>query len=91
MSYGNSQYALGQVIAPFLNPEDAQRVLEVLARRFWKYGLSLHPQKTRLVEFGRAARKCLNRRTRGITLPRGKYQHLLQRHLLALPHCSYLG
>lgn len=39
----------------FQNYEDAQRVLEVLAKRFSKYGLSLHPQKARLVEFGRAA------------------------------------
>jgi retron-type reverse transcriptase len=39
----------------FQNQEDAQRVLEVLAKRFSKYGMSLHPQKTRLVEFGRAA------------------------------------
>jgi len=39
----------------FQNKEDAQRVLEVLAKRFSKYGLSLHPQKTRLVEFGRMA------------------------------------
>ena len=35
--------------------EDAQRVLEVLPKRFAKYGLTLHPQKTRLVEFGRRA------------------------------------
>jgi len=35
--------------------EDAQRVLEVLPKRFAKYGLTLHPQKTRLVEFGRSA------------------------------------
>lgn len=35
--------------------EDAQRVLEVLPKRFAKYGLQLHPQKTRLVEFGRRA------------------------------------
>jgi group II intron reverse transcriptase/maturase len=35
--------------------EDAQRVLEVLPKRFAKYGLTLHPQKTRLVEFGRCA------------------------------------
>jgi RNA-directed DNA polymerase len=168
----------------FQNKEDAQRVLEVLAKRFSKYGLSLHPQKTRLVEFGRVAlttaekrgtqpatfeflghthvcargrrgafmvkvrtmkkrlkrslkavaqwcrihrhdpvkeqqatlnaklrghyqyygrasnyqslwqfycavkgiwRKWLNRRTRGTTLPWGKYQQLLQRHPLALP------
>jgi RNA-directed DNA polymerase len=35
--------------------EDALRVLEVLPKRFAKYALTLHPQKTRLVEFGRSA------------------------------------
>jgi RNA-directed DNA polymerase len=34
---------------------DAERVLEVLPKRFAKYGLTLHPQKTRLVKFGRSA------------------------------------
>lgn len=33
--------------------EDARRVLEVLPKRFGKYGLTLHPEKTRLVEFRR--------------------------------------
>jgi hypothetical protein len=32
--------------------EDAERVLDVLAKRFAKYGLTLHPDKTRLIEFG---------------------------------------
>jgi group II intron reverse transcriptase/maturase len=35
--------------------EDAERVLEVLTKRFTKYGLRLHPEKTRLIEFGRKA------------------------------------
>lgn len=35
--------------------EDAERVLEVLTQRFGKYGLKLHPDKTRLMEFGRHA------------------------------------
>jgi group II intron reverse transcriptase/maturase len=35
--------------------EDAERVLEVLAKRFAKYGLTLHPEKTRLLAFGRSA------------------------------------
>ena len=35
--------------------EDAQRVLEVLPKRFARYGLTLHPEKTRLLEFGRRA------------------------------------
>lgn len=33
--------------------EDARRVLEVLPKRFGKYGLTLHPEKTRLVPFVR--------------------------------------
>jgi group II intron reverse transcriptase/maturase len=33
--------------------EDAQRVMEVLPKRFAKYGLTLHPDKTRLVPFVR--------------------------------------
>ena len=39
----------------FQYKEDAERVLEVLPKRFGKYGLTLHPEKTRLVEFGRYA------------------------------------
>jgi RNA-directed DNA polymerase len=39
----------------FEKEEDAQKVLEVLDKRFSKYGLTLHPDKTRLVDFGRAA------------------------------------
>lgn len=31
--------------------EDAERVLEVLGKRLGKYGLQLHPDKTRLVDF----------------------------------------
>jgi RNA-directed DNA polymerase len=34
---------------------DARRVLEVLPKRFGKYGLTLHPEKTRLVPFQRPA------------------------------------
>ena len=33
--------------------EDAQRVYAVLPKRFGKYGLNLHPTKTRLIPFGR--------------------------------------
>jgi len=35
--------------------EDAEKVMAVLVRRFEKYGLKLHPEKTRLIEFGREA------------------------------------
>ncbi len=37
----------------FACEEDARRVLEVLPKRFGKYGLALHPDKTRLVPFQR--------------------------------------
>jgi RNA-directed DNA polymerase len=42
-------------IIGFACEEDARRVLEVLPKRFGKYGLTLHPDKTRLVAFGRPA------------------------------------
>src|SRR5712691_6944758 len=42
-------------ICCFQYREDAERALEVLRQRFEQYGLRLHPDKTRLIEFGRAA------------------------------------
>jgi group II intron reverse transcriptase/maturase len=39
----------------FEHKEDAEKVKEVLAKRFSRFGLTLHPEKTRLVEFGRYA------------------------------------
>jgi RNA-directed DNA polymerase len=35
----------------FAREDDARRVMEVLPKRFGKYGLTLHPEKTRLVRF----------------------------------------
>lgn len=37
----------------FQSKRDAERVLAVLPKRFGKYGLTLHPEKTRLVRFER--------------------------------------
>jgi hypothetical protein len=31
--------------------EDADRIMKVLALRFAKYGLMIHPEKTRLIDF----------------------------------------
>jgi len=36
--------------------EDARRVMEVLPKRFAKYGLTIHPEKTRVVRFQRPDR-----------------------------------
>ena len=47
----------------FACEEDARRVLEVLPKRFGKYGLTIHPDKTRLVPF-RSRRRGPTGRTR---------------------------
>lgn len=39
----------------FQHREDAEKVLAALSQRFAEYGLTLHPEKTRLLEFGRSA------------------------------------
>jgi RNA-directed DNA polymerase len=41
------------LVMGFTCEQDARRVLEVLPKRFGKYGLTLHPDKTRLVPFRR--------------------------------------
>ena len=41
------------VVIVFSRERDARRVLAVLPERFGKYGLKLHPEKTRLVRFRR--------------------------------------
>lgn len=50
------RYADDAVLA-FEREEDARRVLAVLGKRFGKYGLRLHPDKTRLVDFRRPTRR----------------------------------
>lgn len=44
------RYADDAVLA-FSSERDARRVYEVIGKRFAKYGLTLHPEKTRLVAF----------------------------------------
>ena len=67
-----SRFARGDVIivrwaddfiAGFEHRDDAERFLEELRGRFAKFGLELHPGKTRLIEFGRHAAR--NRAARG--------------------------
>jgi len=41
----------------FEHERDARRVFDVLAKRLAKYGLTLHPEKTRLVDFRRPDRR----------------------------------
>jgi group II intron reverse transcriptase/maturase len=43
----------------FEHERDARRVLDVLRKRLAKYGLTLHPEKTRLIDFRRPDRRAL--------------------------------
>jgi RNA-directed DNA polymerase len=54
-------------IVGFEHQEDALRFLADLRERFAKFGLELHPDKTRLIEFGRHAAR--RRRARGLGRP----------------------
>ena len=54
-------------IVGFEHEEDARRFLGELRERLAKFGLELHPDKTRLIEFGRHA--AWRRRRRGLGKP----------------------
>jgi len=41
------------IVIAFEREDDARRVMDVLPKRFGRYGLTLHPDKTRLVRFER--------------------------------------
>src|SRR5215475_8692761 len=60
------RYADDQV-AGFEHEEDARRFLDAMRTRFETFALALHPEKTRLIEFGRHA--AVNRERRGIGKP----------------------
>jgi group II intron reverse transcriptase/maturase len=52
-------------IVGFEHEEDARRFLVELRERFARFGLELHPDKTRLIEFGRHAARRRNERGLG--------------------------
>ena len=52
-----------RLVVGFQHRRDAERFLHELGGRMEKFGLALHPEKTRLIEFGRFAAE--NRRKRG--------------------------
>lgn len=49
----------------FAHEHDAQRVMDVLPKRFGKYGLTLHPEKTKMIELVRP-----DKRSRRVRAPR---------------------
>lgn len=61
-----ARYADDSVIG-FQYEEDAERFLEAMRERYGKFGLALHPQKTRLIEFGRYAEQ--RRKKQGLGRP----------------------
>jgi group II intron reverse transcriptase/maturase len=54
-------------IIGFEHETDARRFLDAMRERLGKFALSLHPEKTRLIEFGRFAAE--NRKRRGLGKP----------------------
>jgi RNA-directed DNA polymerase len=55
------------IVAGFEHQAEAERFLADLRDRMAAFGLTLHPEKTRLIEFGRHA--AANRRSRGLGKP----------------------
>jgi RNA-directed DNA polymerase len=55
------------VIVGFEHESDARRFLNEMRERLQEFALSLHPEKTRLIEFGRSAAE--NRKRRGLGKP----------------------
>ena len=74
VNHWRSKYARGDVIIVryaddfvmgFQYRDDAERCLRELHKRMDKFGLELHPDKTRLIEFGRFAARNRHRRGEG--------------------------
>ena len=55
------------LVAGFEHEDDARRFLDAMRERFEAFSLSLHPVKTRVIEFGRHA--AVNRKKRGVSRP----------------------
>jgi len=55
------------LVAGFEHEDDARRFLDAMRVRLEEFALSLHPDKTRLIEFGRHA--AANRETKGLGKP----------------------
>ena len=55
------------IVVGFEHESDARRFWDAMRERLQEFSLSLHPEKTRLIEFGRFA--AANRRRRGLSKP----------------------
>ena len=52
-------------VVGFQHKRDAERFLSAVKERFRKFELEIHPDKTRLIEFGRFANECRRERGQG--------------------------
>jgi RNA-directed DNA polymerase len=59
----------------------AERFLKEFRERLAKFGLELHPDKTRLIEFGRYAAQDRKQRGEGKPIPRSSREHDSAAHL----------
>lgn len=73
----------------FEREDDAKRVLAVLPKRFGKYGLTLHPEKTRLVRFERPPSTPVARRRPSRAQRPGTFDFLGFTHLWARSRGGY--
>jgi group II intron reverse transcriptase/maturase len=75
------------LVAGFEHEDDARRFLDAIRERFEAFALTLHSDKTRLIEFGRYA--AVNRKARGLGKPES-FMFLgfsvLQRHIERRQH-----
>ena len=71
------------IVAGFEHESDAERFLAELRERLEKFALSLHPDKTRLIEFGRHAAD--DREKRGLGKAGDVQLSGLHAHLRTLP------
>ena len=80
-------------VVGFEHREEAERFLTDLRERFAKFGLGLHPDKTRLIEFGRFADK--SRRERGDGKPESfnflGFTHICGKTSLSPRNCPNLA
>ena len=73
-------------IVGFEHRHEAEQFLADLKERLARFGLNLHPEKTRLIEFGRYA--IANRRARGLGKPE-TFDFLVHR-FLGIDHLRWI-
>ena len=50
-----------RLVIGYEREDDAKRIAEILPKRFERFGLTIHPEKSRLLSFGKPAVTCVPR------------------------------